>query len=84
MKHFATVALLLALASTGWARGRASSHSSSSPGKVHVAAHTTKKGVYVPAHDRTAADHTKANNWSTKGNVNPETGKAGTVDPNKK
>ncbi|MGI4938351.1 MAG: hypothetical protein ACRYF5_16660 [Janthinobacterium lividum] len=50
---------------------------------VHVAAHTTKNGTYVQSHERTAPDTTKANNYSTKGNVNPYTGKAGTVEPNK-
>lgn len=50
---------------------------------VHVRAHTTKTGIYVPAHVRTAPDHSKANNWSTKGNVNPHTGKEGTRDPYK-
>jgi len=48
---------------------------------VHVRAHTTKTGHYVPAHVRTAPDHSKLNNWSTKGNVNPYTGKRGTKDP---
>ncbi len=49
---------------------------------VHVRAHVTKTGTYVPAHVRTAPDHSKANNWSSKPNVNPYTGKAGTKDPN--
>jgi hypothetical protein len=52
-------------------------------GTVHVKGYTKKDGTYVAPHDRTAPDSSKANNWSTKGNVNPETGKKGTVDPNK-
>jgi len=51
---------------------------------VHVKAHTTNTGTYVPAHTRTAPDRSKYNNWSTKGNVNPYTGEAGTKDPNKR
>jgi hypothetical protein len=37
-----------------------------------------KDGTVVKAHDRTAPNQTKNDNWSTKGNVNPETGKEGT------
>jgi hypothetical protein len=57
-----------------------SSHSTPS-GRVHVKGHTTKNGTDVPPHDRTAPNHTKKDNWSTKGNVNPETGKPGTKPP---
>ncbi len=46
--------------------------------KVRVRAHTTKSGSYVPAHVRTSPDSRKSNNFSTKGNTNPYTGKAGT------
>src|SRR3954466_12654226 len=45
---------------------------------VHVKGYTKKDGTYVAPHDRTAPNSTKNDNWSTKGNVNPETGKAGT------
>jgi len=44
----------------------------------HVSGYTTKRGTYVHGYDRSTRDSTKTNNWSTKGNVNPETGKAGT------
>lgn len=37
-----------------------------------------KDGTYVPPHTSTAPNSTKSDNWSTKGNVNPYTGKAGT------
>ncbi|MFC4822245.1 hypothetical protein [Dokdonella ginsengisoli] len=72
--------LAIFVAGPAFARGgshRSSGHSST----VHVAGHTTKSGKYVPSHTRTAPDHSKYNNWSTKGNVNPYTGKAGTKDP---
>ena len=68
-----------AMPSPTLARGSHSSGHSSST--VHVSGHTTKTGTYVPAHYRTSPDHTKLNNWSTKGNVNPYTGKAGTKNP---
>lgn len=42
-----------------------------------------KNGTYVAPSLRTSPDRTKLNNYSTKGNVNPYSGKAGTVDPYK-
>lgn len=45
---------------------------------VRVRAHTTRSGSYVPAHYRSNPDHSRLNNWSTKGNYNPYTGKTGT------
>lgn len=43
-----------------------------------VKGHTTKSGTYVAPHTRTKADDTPRNNYSTKGNTNPHTGKKGT------
>ena len=43
--------------------------------------YVTKKGERVAPHDRTGENKTKGDNWSTQGNVNPETGKAGTKPP---
>ena len=47
--------------------------------QVHVNGYTKKDGTYVAPHNRTAPDQTISNNYSTQGNVNPYTGKAGTV-----
>lgn len=48
-------------------------------GGVHnVKSYTTRGGTHVEGHRQTNPDGTKNNNWSTKGNVNPDTGKAGT------
>lgn len=55
--------------------------SGSSGGKVQVKGYTMKVGTYVEPHDRTAPNSKKTDNWSAKGNSNPETGKAGTVNP---
>jgi hypothetical protein len=44
----------------------------------HVNGYVKKDGTYVAPHDKSTPDHTKNNNWDTKGNYNPETGKAGT------
>lgn len=48
-----------------------------SQSKTRVKSYTKKNGHRVEAHDRTRKDRTKRNNWSTKGNRNPETGKKG-------
>ena len=46
-----------------------------------VKGHFTKKGTYVAPHRATNRDSSKLNNWSTKGNTNPYTGKKGTKKP---
>lgn len=48
---------------------------------VYVHGYYRKNGTYVHGYHRTKANHTKLDNYSTKGNVNPWTGKPGTVDP---
>lgn len=40
-----------------------------------------KNGTYVQPHQRSNADGNPWNNYSTRGNTNPYTGKRGTVDP---
>ncbi len=76
------LALLLALISlTVLARsgGHSGSHSYGTGSKseyTHASGYTKKNGV--APYDRSTPDHTKNNNWSTKGNTNPETGKQGT------
>lgn len=46
---------------------------------TYVHPHVTSSGSVVTGHYRTDADTTRVNNYSTKGNVNPFTGQAGTV-----
>lgn len=53
-------------------------------GTTKVKGYTKKDGTYVAPHSRTTPDKSKQNNYSTKGNMNPHTGKKGTVDPDKK
>lgn len=43
----------------------------------NVRGHFTKRGKYVSPHKRSNPNKTKIDNWSTKGNVNPYTGKVG-------
>lgn len=61
----------------------APSSRSTSSSTTRVRTYTTKGGSSVPTHNRTTADSSWANNWSTRGNVNPETSKKGYVDPTK-
>lgn len=44
---------------------------------TRVRSYVTKTGSYVQPYIRSNADSTKLNNYSTKGNVNPYTGQAG-------
>ena len=44
---------------------------------TRVRSYTTKRGTHVSSHYRSSANHTKRDNYSTKGNVNPYTGKRG-------
>lgn len=70
----------------GGGHASSGSHHSSKPAtgtgaksaREHVSGYTKKDGTHVAAHNRSTKDSTKTNNWSTKGNTNPETGKAGT------
>lgn len=46
-----------------------------------IGGYTTRNGTYVAPHYQTNPDSSRPNNWSIKGNVNPYTGKPGTIDP---
>lgn len=52
-------------------------------GNTHVKGYVKKNGTYVAPHTKTSPDKSKTNNWSSKGNSNPYTGKEGTKDPYK-
>lgn len=45
---------------------------------TRVKTHIRSNGTVVQSHYRTPKNKTKADNWSTKGNTNPYTGKKGT------
>ena len=49
--------------------------------QVQVRGYTKKDGTYVAPHVRSTPNSSTSDNWSTQGNVNPYTGKTGTVDP---
>ena len=69
MKTITIIATALLIASPAFAK------------TVVVKPHVTKQGTYKPASYRTSPNGTKIDNFSTKGNINPYTGKSGTVDP---
>lgn len=74
------VVVSLALCVTAMvAQTKGRSAGSSDP--YYVAPHVTKQGTFVEGHMKTAPNGTKLDNYSTKGNVNPYTGKEGTKDP---
>lgn len=45
---------------------------------THVRGYSRKNGTHVQSHRRSGANRTKRDNYSTKGNTNPYTGKKGT------
>ncbi len=47
----------------------------------YVNGHYRRDGTYVQGHYRSSPDGNSYNNWSTKGNVNPYTGRAGQDSP---
>jgi hypothetical protein len=48
-----------------------------------VRGYMNHNGTYIMPHYATRANRTKIDNWSSKGNVNPITGKKGSVAPYK-
>jgi hypothetical protein len=63
--------------------GRSSGARSSGGGSHAVRGHMTKKGTYVAPSRATNPNRTQYDNYSSKGNVNPASGKAGTRTPTK-
>ena len=52
-------------------------------GSNRVNGYIKRDGTYVQPHQRTTPNATRTDNWSSKPNYNPYTGKTGTVDPYK-
>lgn len=48
---------------------------------TYVNGYTKQDGTWVAPHYQTKPDNNAFNNYSSQGNVNPYTGKAGTIDP---
>ncbi|MES2183971.1 MAG: hypothetical protein V4505_05440 [Pseudomonadota bacterium] len=92
MKKFLILAAALAFVGVCQAKGNSggghssgthsSSSSTGSTGSHSVSGYTKSNGTYVAPTQATNPNSTKADNYSTKGNVNPYTGKEGTKSPN--
>lgn len=78
MKRVAVCACLLTLLALLGASPAEARRRSSGSGITSVRPTVTRSGTYRQGHYRTTPDGSKLNNWSTKGNVNPITGKKGT------
>ena len=52
-------------------------------GTHRVKGHITKDGKYVEPHQKTNPNKTQRDNWTSKPNANPYTGKQGTKEPQK-
>lgn len=91
MALFAVGVLATGMCGNVMARGSHHGTHSSSSARTHVSprasdsrtsGYTRRNGTYVHSYMHSAPDGTRLNNFSTKGNVNPYTGKVGTKDPN--
>jgi hypothetical protein len=60
-----------------------SARANGAPGVHTVRGYTKRNGTVVAPYHATNPNGTKRDNFSTKGNVNPYTGKPGTKDANK-
>ncbi|HKQ90860.1 MAG TPA: hypothetical protein VJZ77_09270 [Blastocatellia bacterium] len=49
--------------------------------QTRVRGYTKRDGTRVESHRRTRPNSTERDNWSSKGNTNPDTGKRGTKTP---
>ncbi len=85
-----TFALIVAFILVTPAFAKGGGHSSSSPsssfsqpsGSSHsISGYTKSNGTYGAPSHATNPNATKADNWTTKGNINPHTGKPGTKSP---
>jgi hypothetical protein len=70
-------------AKTKTSKPKASKATAKSGSDVSVRGYTKKNGTHVQPSKRSAPNGTQKDNFSTKGNVNPYTGKKGTKTPKK-
>ena len=59
----------------------AQSGTGSNPRSHSVDGYTTKRGTYVQPHHKTKPNGTQYDNYGTRENVNPHTGRSGTRTP---
>ncbi|QGX93152.1 hypothetical protein EFZ10_10255 [Tatumella sp. TA1] len=80
MKKIAIAAISLILSTSAIAGGRYYhlSGTGSSYSHSRASGYMRSNGIHVNSYERTTRDSTQLNNYSTKGNYNPSTGKIGT------
>jgi len=83
MKVFQLIVGMLLMFVTLNAAAESNSPRAEKSGAVHtdVRGYSTKKGKVVKSHTRTKKDKSKNNNYTSKGMMNPSTGKKGTKVP---
>lgn len=92
MRILAVSVALLAFASSAQAQssygtrsygyGSSGGYGTGSNSQTHtVSPYTTQSGAYVAPHVATNPNHTQTDNFSTRGNYNPNTGAYGTRSP---
>lgn len=88
MKFFATILIVISLcitsafaksSSTSSKSYSSKSYSTKSSSDVAVRSYTKKDGTTVSSYKRTNPNGSQKDNFSAKGNVNPYTGKVGTI-----
>lgn len=88
MRTFVALCAIAVLATTAPAFARGGHHggysSNSSPGVHTVHSYVRANGTFVHSYHATNPNSTRNDNFSTKGNINPYTGKAGTKPPDAK
>jgi hypothetical protein len=84
MAYMFAAFIILSVVSSAWWVSDALARGGSRGGNTHVGGHTRRDGTYVQPHYRTNPNSSRMDNYSTRGNVNPYTGKSGTVDPYKR
>ena len=77
VKTMALFSSILIFVSPCAAKGKNSS------GDTNVNGYSKKDGTYIAPHQRTSPNHTQRDNWSSKPNYNPYTGKEGKKEPQK-
>lgn len=75
--------ILLTALLFGCLRANLYAKNSTSGSSNSVRGYTKKDGTYVAPHQRTNPNGTQRDNWSSKPNVNPYTGKDGKKEPQK-
>lgn len=74
-------AIMILAASTSAASAQYGFGTGSNSRSTYVQPHTNSTGTYTGGHYRTAPNQTQYDNYGTRGNYNPNTGRTGTRTP---